>query len=59
MLEIPSLPDTNLYRENEMEYEASGFKIKQIQPMKEWQLCYDGKMRYVNCVSISYNFIQF
>ena len=47
LLEIPSLPDTCLYRNNEMEYSADAFKIEPVTAMKEWKLSYDGKMRYM------------
>ena len=45
LLEIPTLPDTSLFREEELTFAANGFKIQPIEPMKKWKLTYDGPMR--------------
>ncbi len=46
LLELPSLPDTSLFREEEMTFAANGFKIQPVEPMKKWKLTFNGKMRW-------------
>ena len=48
LLELPSLPDTELYRDEEMEYAAGGLTITPVEAMQKWKLNFEGKMRWVS-----------
>ncbi|KAL4233769.1 hypothetical protein ACF0H5_008447 [Mactra antiquata] len=44
-LELPSMPDTSLNGTLENEYAAGGLHIKVVEPMKLWNIKFDGKLR--------------
>ena len=50
LLQLPSQPDTALYREDEMTFSAGGLHIEPVTVMKTWKLSYKGSLRSA-CVS--------